>query len=965
MSERLPSNSQISHYRVVSKIGEGGMGEVYLAQDTKLDRKVALKILPTDFADDESRMSRFVREAKSVSALNHPNILTIHEIGEDSSQHYIATEFIAGKTLREVMQSGPMSIVESLETACQIGAALNAAHQAGIIHRDIKPENVMVRADGLVKVLDFGLAKLTGGSSDPESETRVQSETQPGMIIGTVAYMSPQQARGKAVDARTDVWSLGVVIYEMLSGRQPFRGETMTDTLANILHKDPDPLNVEPPDLVRIVGRMLGKMLEARYESINEVVVELKYLQRRIEFEAELDRKSPLNKQTEEKTVLIPSTTTSPNPISGAPIDSGAARADEGFWIALLPFKYRGSNADLEALAEGLSDDIVTGLSRFSYLRVIARTSTLRFSGEASDIRNVGKELGARYVMEGALRLVGSTLRVSVQLVDTSSGAHLWAETYDRSFNSDALFALQDELVPRIVSTVADQYGALVHSISESLRGRRPGEYSAHEAVLRSFGYRERITEEEHAEVRDILEAAIEVAPNHSDCLSALCNQYWHEYAHGYNLRPDPLGRALVAAQRAVAAAPNNHVAHYSLAVVLFFQKDFRAFRPEADRALALNPMDASIVAFIGLMIAYSGDWESGLAVTERAKQLNPNHPGWYYLPSCYDAYRRRDYRAALEIALKVNMPGYFYTHAISAAAYAQLGEQERAYAALRELHKLKPDFGPHAGGLLGKWFAEDLTEHLLEGLRKAGLEIVSEAKISSHTVDSSVEKRTDAGFWVAVLPFKFTGSNADIATLAEGLSEEIITGLSRFSYLRVISRSSTLRYANETDDVRAVGKTLGARYVMEGSLRVAGSSLRVSVQLIDSSSGAHLWAETYDRQFRVEEIFALQDDLVPRIVSTLADANGVLPRSMSEVACSRNPEELSPYEAVLRSFRYFDLVTAEELIAARSCLEIAVEKAPGNADAWAMLALLHHQDYGQGFNLHHDALNLGTMARS
>ena len=192
MSERLPADSQISHYRILAKIGEGGMGEVYLAKDTKLDRKVALKILPADFGADESRMSRFVREAKSVSALNHPNILTIHEIGEDRIQHYIATEFIAGKTLRELMQAGPLPLLQSVEIACQIAAALNAAHQTGIIHRDIKPENVMVRADGLVKVLDFGLAKLTGGSaSDPESETRIQSETQPGMIIGTVAYMSP------------------------------------------------------------------------------------------------------------------------------------------------------------------------------------------------------------------------------------------------------------------------------------------------------------------------------------------------------------------------------------------------------------------------------------------------------------------------------------------------------------------------------------------------------------------------------------------------------------------------------------------------------------------------------------------------------------------------------------------------------------------------------------------------------
>ena len=285
-------------------------------------------------------MSRFVREAKSVSALNHPNILTIHEIGEDSSQHYIATEFIAGKTLRELMQAGPLPLLQGVEIACQIAAALNAAHQTGIIHRDIKPENIMVRADGLVKVLDFGLAKLTGGGSDPESDTRLQTETQPGMIIGTIAYMSPQQARGKAVDARTDVWSLGVVIYEMLSGRQPFRGETMTDTLANIVHRDPHPLSIDAHDLSEIITRMLGKTLEARYSSINDALTDLKRLQRQLEFEAELDRKST-GRPTEARTVIIPSTTI-PEPVSGAPINSGSARSAEGFWVAVLPFKSSG-----------------------------------------------------------------------------------------------------------------------------------------------------------------------------------------------------------------------------------------------------------------------------------------------------------------------------------------------------------------------------------------------------------------------------------------------------------------------------------------------------------------------------------------------------------------------------------------------------------------------------------------------
>jgi TolB-like protein len=408
----------------------------------------------------------------------------------------------------------------------------------------------------------------------------------------------------------------------------------------------------------------------------------------------------------------------------GQEASDASAHRDEGFWVAVLPFKYVGANADLSALAEGLSEDIVTGLSRFSYLRVIARSSTLRLAKDSGDVRAVGKELGARYIIEGSLRQAGAKLRLAVQLVDAISGAHLWAENYERSFSPETIFELQDDLAPRIVSTVADQYGALVHSMSESLRSRSAGQYSAHEAVLRAFGYHERMTPKEHAEVRDILEAAVAIAPDHSDCLAELASIYWHEYAFGYNLRPDPVGRARAAAQRAVASAPTSHFAHCALATSLFFQKDYLAFRAAAERALALNRMDSSTAAILGNMIAYAGDWEYGLGVTERAMQLNPHHAGWYHYVAFCDAYRRRDYRGALASALKVNMPAYHWPYVYLAAVYGQLGEQQRARAALREVHALLPNFGAMAREEFGKWLDAELTEHLLDGLRKAGLSI-------------------------------------------------------------------------------------------------------------------------------------------------------------------------------------------------------------------------------------------------
>ena len=952
-------NSTLAHYTIISQIGAGGMGEVYLAQDTKLDRKVALKILPADFGDDEARMSRFVREAKSVSSLNHPNILTIHEIGEDSSQYCIATEFIAGTTLRELIQDGPLPLLQGLEIACQIGAALNAAHQAGIIHRDIKPENVMVRADGLVKVLDFGLAKVTGGVSDPDSETRIQSETQPGMIIGTVAYMSPQQARGKAVDARTDVWSLGVVIYEMLTGRQPFRGETMTDTLANILHAGPEPLNIGPPDLAPIVSKMLGKKLESRFASINDVVEELKYLQRRIEFETELDRKSPLNKRTEEKTVIKHSTT-SAEPLLGAAIDSAATRADEGFWIAVLPFKVRDTDTSVAVLADGLSEEIVTGLSRFRYLSVVTSTSAARLKRETEDERSVAAKLGTRYLLEGSIRKGGSVVRVSVQLVDTETGAQLWSETFNRDLQTSTIFAVQDDVAGRIVATVADSYGVLVHSMRTAIRKKDDAELTPVEWQFQYFAYREQITPSAHAALKSRLQRVAEQNIEQSDVWACLAQIYVDEYAFGFQGDATSLDRALAAGRRAVELDRANQFALVALAQVHFFRQDLAAFVPAAERGMALNPLNTDALGILGLQLVHIGQFKRGTAIVRRAMALNPNHAGWMHFAPLWDHFHRAEYEQALECANRVDVPGLFWPYLVMASACGHLGRRAEAEAAVRDLLALDPEFAAHVRSNVESWhFASGLLEPLLEGLRKAGLQIADKPLTSPSSRPSlfSSETRTDEGFLVAALPFKSSGTDAALKSLAEGLSEDISTALSRFSYLRVIARGSTLRYANQAMDLRAVGKELGARYVMEGSLRQSGAKLRLAVQLVDATRGTHLWAETYEREFSSENIFELQDDLVPRIVSTVADWYGVLPHSMSETVRLKPPDQLSPYEALLRSFGYFENIATEEHALVRSALERAVDQEPGNADAWAMLSMLFGEEHRFGFNVKPDSL--------
>jgi TolB-like protein len=421
----------------------------------------------------------------------------------------------------------------------------------------------------------------------------------------------------------------------------------------------------------------------------------------------------------------VPPSTSSPRPVTAR--DSGATRADEGFWVAVLPFKYSGGNADLTALAEGLTEDILTGLSRFAYLRVIARSSTARYAHETVDIRSVARELGARYVMEGSVRQAGVKVRIAVQLVDASSGAGLWAETYDRPFRSETVFELVDDVVPRIVCTVADTQGILPRNMTEALRNRDPEQLTPYEALLRSFGHNQRVNASEHAIARKALEHAVKQAPDRSDCWAMLSWLYREEYTHGFNLQPDPLGRAVMAARRAIEAAPSNHLAHAALASAVWFRREYDEFRAAAERALALNSMDGLTSAYLGMQFAYGGEWERGCALARRAMELNPNHSGWYWFPAVLNAYRQRDYQAALDLTLKVNMPGFWRTQLALAVTHAQLGHRDAARNAVEELLKIKPNFALAARQELGKWWDAELTEHLIEGLRKAGLEIAVE----------------------------------------------------------------------------------------------------------------------------------------------------------------------------------------------------------------------------------------------
>ena len=704
----LVAGTKFGPYEIQSPLGAGGMGEVYRATDTKLGRDVALKVLPGEMAQDPERLARFRREAKALAQLDHPNIVTIYSVEECDGIHFLTMQLVEGLPLDRVIPQGGLPFEQIVEIASALGDALAAAHDKGIVHRDLKPANVMVSNEGRVKVLDFGLAKDVGASDPADATLTSDHRTQAGMVMGTPAYMSPEQTSGRPLDHRTDIFSLGVLLHEMATGRRPFDGSSSAELISAILRDNPPPVTDArpdlPSDLARIVRRCLEKDPRHRLQTARDVSNEFR----------------DLAPQTSQKVVPAKTSTTR----GVAPADSGAARADEGFWVAVLPFKYSGGNADIGALADGLSEDIVTGLSRFSYLRVIARSSTLHYANQSVDVRSAGKELGARYVMEGSLRQAGTKLRLAVQLVDAVSGAHLWAENYERTLSPENIFALQDDLVPRIVSTVADQHGILPRRISEELRGKNEEDLTPHEAVLRSFSFLQRISPTEHATARRILERAMERDPNQADAWAMLAIMYDTEFADEYNPRPNPLERAMAAAQRAVDLAPTHALGYYALAFTYFFRKDNAGFRAAVEQAIALNPMDGSVMGLLGLLVHHAGEIERGTQMVEAAMQLNPHYPPVFRAPAFLNAYAQGKYAEALELAVRFNMPGFFHAHALRAAALGQLGQREAAQQAVQELLAVRPDFATTVRRDYGKWWDTKTVDHLVEGLREAGLEI-------------------------------------------------------------------------------------------------------------------------------------------------------------------------------------------------------------------------------------------------
>jgi eukaryotic-like serine/threonine-protein kinase len=673
------------HYKIFKRIGSGGMGEVYLATDITAGRKAALKLLPMRFTGDAERLKRFQQEARAVVALNHPNILTVYEIGEDHSTHYIASELIEGETLRQRLARSRIEVGEAVDIAIQVANALAAAHEAGIVHRDINPGNIMLRPDGYVKVLDFGIAKLAESTfaeaTADGAESVTLAQTNLGSILGTVRYMSPEQACGAPVDKRTDIWSLGVVLYEMVTGHQPFTGETPREVMTSILEKEPPPLTSHikqtPPELQQIISKTLRKDRTERYQTASEMLESLKNLRRKLELSGELERSTTpswlrwIRSPTALVLVLLASALALALPFYRHRNLTTSSPPEKS--IAVLPFLDLSETKDQEYFCDGMSEEILETLAKVQGLRVVARTSSFSFKGKNANASEVGKKLNVQNVLEGSLRREGNRIRITAELINTRNGFHLWSETYERELRG--VFALQDEITRAIVE-------ALKIKLAISLPSREQPNTEAYDLYLQGLYFSNKGTEEDLRRALSFFHRCLEKDPTFSRAWTGIA-KVWYFLADVYvkPLEAYPLSRE--AAMKAIELDERDAEAHcYLSEAKRVLDWDLVGADAELKHALELDPNSAPAYFFSGLHPLFRGELKDGLQLILEAEKLDPVSPITSYVATA--AYLANDQidEAISEGQRTLQLdPNYFYLDSVLAAAYREKGSFPEAIA--------------------------------------------------------------------------------------------------------------------------------------------------------------------------------------------------------------------------------------------------------------------------------------------
>ncbi len=706
--ERSMVGRAIGRYEIIELLGAGGMGEVYLARDKTLGRQVALKLLPEYFTRNEARVRRFQQEARTASGLNHPNILTIYEISQIDDQHFMATEFIDGETLRERMAHAKLKLGEALEIATQVGAALAAADEAGIAHRDIKPENIMIRRDGYVKVLDFGLAKLTERESatvEAERAKRVPAKTDPGMVMGTVQYMSPEQARGLTVDGRTDIWSIGVVLYEMVTGEVPFAGETPSHAIVSILEKEAPLLSrctqEAPAELERIVNKALRKNRDERYKTVKELLLDLKSLKQELEVAAHIERSSAperfaLRSSSAEYIVSqLKDHKRSASLVFATLLIAVAAlvyffyfakRGEAIDSVAVLPFVNMSGDPNTEYLSDGLSDSIISSLSELRTLTVISQSSTLRYKGRPIDPKQVGQELGVRAILMGRLVQRGDELLVSTELVDARDNRRLWAHQYNRKLSD--IMAMQEDISLEISEKLRVK---LSPEERKQLAKRYTENTGAYQAFLQ--GYHVLLGGNEGASEKstEYFEQAIRIDPGYAPAYAALARAYYK--GGNFALLPEESRKKIELALRKAQELDSSLAdVHALLGAIRQDQEDWPEAEKEFKRAVELNPNGKGVHWYYARYLSAIGRNDEAIAEAKRGLEIDPLAPLRVTIVAIYHL-NARHYDQAIELfqkALEMDS-NYAWAHANLGRAFVQKGMYKEAIAELQMAKALNP----------------------------------------------------------------------------------------------------------------------------------------------------------------------------------------------------------------------------------------------------------------------------------
>lgn len=628
----------LSHYKITEKLGAGGMGEVYLAEDIKLGRTVALKILPPDLASDVDRMRRFIREAKAASSLDHPNVAQVHEIGEADGIHFIAMQFVQGQTLGARIGGRPLSPTHILNISIQIADALSDAHSKGIVHRDLKPANIMITSREQAKILDFGLARIVRTiDSDEASDLSTMTKTESGIVMGTVAYMSPEQALGQRVDHRSDIFSLGVVLYEMATGRRPFSGKNPMEVVQQITSVQPQAItrfNYDvPPELERLIRKCLEKDPDRRYQSASDLLIDLKNLKRDLD-SGILPRETATNVPVRSVQAATPRRI-SPLIIIAALLGLVLIAGASWFYVnskkgtavhslAVLPFINVNADKKIEYLSDGITESIINNLSQLRQVRVMARGTVFTYKGKEFDPRKVGRDLDVDAVVTGKMVQQGDTLVVVSDLVNVADGSQIWGEQYNRKLSD--ILNLQTEISKEISEQLRIK---LSGEEKKSVTKRYTANPEAYQLYLQGLYSMNLRTEGGHKQAIQYFQKAIDLDPNYALAYAGIADAYTVlgiQGAIGGGAVPsDTMPKAKAAAEEALKMDDTLGEAHVSLGHVLWnYDWNWAAAEEELKKGIDLSPNYTRGHGTYGLFLASKGRVNQAIAERERAQELDP-----------------------------------------------------------------------------------------------------------------------------------------------------------------------------------------------------------------------------------------------------------------------------------------------------------------------------------------------------